>query len=681
MTVCAFLLALSFVVEPGGTTFDEALAGIRKARADGDLGTALIEVRGTNLLSRTAVLTEADHDIAVVGTSGAAFSGGTPVVWRDSGRGWWEADLPKAASGRPVFIDQLWVNGRRAPCARLPNEGYYRIVRPENVARTNGTAVTYVEHVTMTNGDCRTALAALSAAEMRDAVLCVIHKWSFARRVLRAYDPETGRVETTAPAPWNGWQKWSERESLVWFENVRGGFDAPGEWFCDRINGKVLYRPRPGEGLSTVRAWAPFAKLSRLLDIRGDFARGRSVRNVSFRGVAFLHSDSPRAGEEALRSEHPDAVARTEPDGPQESWQHQAASGSDGMVTVAGAEGLRFESCTFRHSGNYALRFDSGCRSNAVVSCRLDDVGAGGIRMGSRLDCRGRGSAPRRAIVLPDRPDSTAFNLISNCTLTCGGRYNPEGTAIAIMHCSDTRVIHNDIRDFFYTGISVGWTWGFAGSVAQRNEIAFNRIVDLGHGVMSDMSGIYMLGTSFGTHVHENVVKDICSYSYGGFALYCDEGSEGILMERNLCVNSTDGAFYQHYGSGCVIRDNILLFNRIGGAVRMYRQVVDGIPCTLHFIRNIVVVRSGPLCRKGVAGVGGVWANNVWYDLRGERAADFGGLDWAAWQASGKETGSVFADPAFVDLEGGDYRLTDRSPARRFGFREFDFSRAGAHAE
>ena len=36
LTSVALLLALSFVVEPGGTSFDEVLADIRSARASGE---------------------------------------------------------------------------------------------------------------------------------------------------------------------------------------------------------------------------------------------------------------------------------------------------------------------------------------------------------------------------------------------------------------------------------------------------------------------------------------------------------------------------------------------------------------------------------------------------------------------------------------------------------------------
>jgi len=146
-------------------------------------------------------------------------------------------------------------------------------------------------------------------------------------------------------------------------------------------------------------------------------------------------------------------------------------------------------------------------------------------------------------------------------------------------------------------------------------------------------------------------------------------------MERNLCWNTTDGGFHQHYGTGCIIRNNIFAWNRTLGAVRMARQVVQDIPCTLHFVNNIVVVREGPLVGKGPRGVGGIWAANLWYDYSGRPELD--GLDWEAWAKCGKEVGGVYADPQFENPELNDFRLKPGSPALTLGFKPWDARATG----
>ena len=671
-------LAGELTVEPGGLTPHQALAKIRAAKQSGDTAAWTVHVKeGAYTLKEPLVFTPADSGtpsapVTWIGAGeGSILSGGERLTgWRDAGGGVWAAPIPRAPDGRPAYFEQLWVNGRRADRARMPNRNpdnrtaeYFTVVNPGQTAVSNaaGTVTHYPERVTLTNAAAR-ALATVADDELPYTQMNVIHKWSFARRIVRRIDRDTLTVETHADSPWRSWKRWSARETLVWFENVRAGFDAPGEWFYDAKGGQILYRPLPGERLETLAAYAPSSKISRLVEFKGDPDKGAYVHDIVFRDLAFAHSDA--------------ASDYADEGGPTQVNQLQAASTADGAVTLEGVRRLTFEKCTFAHTGNYGLRFNDGCVSNKIVRCHLYDLGAGGVWMGARSGHVAAGEQLMRRVILPRAPRATAFNLIQNCTIHEGGRFNPEATGVALTHVSDSKVLDCDIYDFYYTGVSVGWTWGFRGSVAQRNEVARNRIYDLGKGIMSDMGGVYTLGTSYGTTVHDNVIHDVWAYSYGGWALYTDEGSEGIVMERNLCWNTTDGGFHQHYGTGCVIRNNIFAWNRKLGAVRTQRQVVQDIPCTLHFVNNIVLVREGPLVGRGPRGVGGIWANNLWYDCSGGKP-ELDGLDWDAWRTCGKETGGVYGDPLFENAAGYDFRLKPNSPAFALGFKGWDYGIAG----
>ena len=243
-----------------------------------------------------------------------------------------------------------------------------------------------------------------------------------------------------------------------------------------------------------------------------------------------------------------------------------------------------------------------------------------------------------------------------------------------------------DFGDLYYSGVSVGWDWGYNGSVAQRNTVAFNRIHDLGKGRLSDMGGVYTLGTSYGTCVSNNVIWNVLSGGYGGWGLYNDEGSEGVVMENNLVYDVDDGGYHQHYGADNLIRNNIIAFVQRLGAVRTRNDYGQGyhhgkVLSSVFFYNNIVLTKGVPLAGEGVRRSWGIWANNLWFDCAADAKPVFDGLDWAGWTACGKETGGVYADPLFVDAEARDFRLRPESPAFKLGFKPWDLAGSGTERQ
>src|SRR5439155_26880278 len=220
------------------------------------------------------------------------------------------------------------------------------------------------------------------------------------------------------------------------------------------------------------------------------------------------------------------------------------------------------------------------------------------------------------------------------------------------------RVAHNHIHDFSYTGISVGWTWGYGKTLARDNVIEFNAVHDLGKERLNDMGGIYTLGVQPGTVIRSNVFHDIAGFRYGGWGIYLDEGSTEILVEKNLVYRTTHGGFHQHYGRENIVRNNIFALGRDAQIQRTRAEPHSSFP----FERNIVFWREGSLFAGDLSDFHFAFDHNLyWRGDNGEIRC--GNLSWDEWRAKGMDLHSLVADPLFVAPEKGDFHLKPASPA------------------
>ena len=319
----------------------------------------------------------------------------------------------------------------------------------------------------------------------------------------------------------------------------------------------------------------------------------------------------------------------------------------------------------FAHLGEYALELGRGCQGNRVSRCRFFDLAGGGIKLGETC--------------LRDKKEEQAFeNEIADCELRDGGKIFHSAIGVWIGQSADNRVIHNTISDFYYSGISIGWTWGYGPSLAGGNRVEFNHVHHIGRlsngdgPILSDMGGIYTLGKQPGTVIRNNLWHDIAGIRYGGWGIYFDEGSSDVVAENNLVYGTTHGGFHQHYGAANTVRNNIFAFGR---DMQMQRSRSEP-HVSFTFERNIVYGAKGPLCTGNLTDTNCRFDHNLYWLLDGKPPV-FGKASWDEWLKRGQDAHSRVADPLFVEPAGGNFELKPESPAFGLGFRSFDLRSVG----
>ncbi len=589
------------------------------------------------------------------------FTGGRIIHgWQPGSNGLWQAHLAEVASGHWYF-EQLWVNGRRAQRARTPNKFwfYLRDVKEEILGAPDGRRAKEARQTVQLRPDDFRAIAGITDAELKDVNLVVYHNWDNTRRFIDRVEEPTQSLVTSGEGM-KSWNPWKMNSQFV-LENALRFLDEPGEWFLQR-DGTLFYKPLPGEDLTQAEVVAPVTE--KFIVIKGDAGAGKFVEHITFKRLTFQHAQwlTPPAGFEAA----------------------QAAAPIDAVVLADGARNITLENCEIGHIGTYAVWFRQGCRDAVIRHCHLHDFGAGGVRIGEAA--------------LPSNPATeTSRVTVDNNIIRHGGSIFPCAVGVWIGFSPDNQITHNEIADLFYTGISVGWRWGYDASNCKRNDISFNHVHHLGWGLLSDMGGIYTLGPSEGTTVRNNVFHNIYAYSYGGWGLYTDEGSTGILFENNLVYATKTGSFHQHYGRENILRNNILV-NSQEHQLQVTR-VEDHLSFTfennLVYWTNQSPALAGPWEKnRQLTRSNGYWNAGgslvrfadkplaAWQNTRiPAPTATNNPPNLPAWAGQGREQCSVVADPLFVNAAKGDFRLKRHSPALQVGFKPFDYTQAGVYGE
>lgn len=600
-----------------------------------------------------------------------SLSGGIEIKgWQENelnGKTVWETDIPEVKS-RQWNFRQLWVNGERASRPRLPRKGKELLWMEDGFAQGESWGGKGSDRFIAKAGDFD------SFNNLTDVEVVVLHFWIEERLPVESYDPQNRMVISSKVS--HGPLSWSfdDTPAPYYIDNVFEAFDEPGQWYLDRSEGKLYYLPKPGETIENSTFFAP--AINQLVRIQGDPENDKYVENLSFKGITFEHSGCPNPEGLDVPGGGPSHENLPLPPKPRAAAP-QAAYHVPGAIFAEGAKHCEFSNCNFQHLGWYALELGLGCSNIAITGNEICDIGAGGIKIGG-----GKFDDPAW--------QRTGFCKITDNHIHEGGQVFHCGTGIQIRHAGDNLVAHNHIHNYYYSAISVGWTWGYKPTLSHNNIIEFNMIHDIGQGLLSDMGGIYLLGVAPGTVVRNNIIHTVKSAHYGGWAIYPDEGSSHLVIENNICYDTNCSPFHQHYGRENTVRNNIFALG--DEAVFAFSKSEE---CrSLSVFNNIFYTKGKPVFTSGYghnyqerpdalsSDLNLFWEAEGEINMLREKEHTNAELDstftsLAQWQELGNDLHSQVADPGFADPENGDFSLPEDSPAYKIGFKPIDISKVG----
>lgn len=549
----------------------------------------------------------------------------------------------------------------RRSFARLPIEQY--------------AGVAYgARNATVTLG-AGSALRSLTAAQVEGAFVTLFHTWT----------SSVGPVFDWAPPTFaTGWTSEVDcgSNSRMFLSNVRGVPAAltPGSFLFDARLRRLTYRLAGGEDEGVLaRLVAP--ALPEAIVAAGSAAQ--PVESVSLVNLTIAHT-----------------TASLEEDCAVDGCSYQSCADSHfAAVHLHGAKNFALAGVEVAHVGQYGVWVEEACTSISLARCHLHDLGMGGLRVGPTAS--GVVGAPQR----------TSGVAVSDSVVEDGGHTCDAGTGV-LWHSADGGVIeHNLVRDFSYTGISAGWTWTYEETSTFNVTIRKNRVTRIGRGVLSDLSGIYLVGPMPGSLVESNYVDNITYGGNGAHAFYADQACSGVTWRGNVGATAQSALFNVHYAMNNTIENNILFSPTLAHATWPCSYPLDcdltGLRSGKHadgsgegafsqfsFVNNIIVLAGDgdgvpgdanatlfvTAVDDGLANM--TFARNLYWRASPSAAAlqfpsTQAPTSFAEWQASGRDAGSVVADPLIADAAAGNWSLLPGSPALAMGFQQVDVSDVG----
>ena len=293
--------------------------------------------------------------------------------------------------------------------------------------------------------------------------------------------------------------------------------DEVGEWFYDKDEGYLYYKPLDGSSINEDNFVIP--NVETILDT------DEIVDNVIIDGLIFNGTN--------FASPLINGFAET-----QSSWYYDPSDNQNktisGMVHI-NSIGTRFVNCTFKNSSNAAIFVDVESVNLDINNNQIINSGSCGITIGQPTNAR-EGEIPENT-------------TISNNAIDNYGTIYQGSPGICAFYADVLTINNNNVSNGAYSAISVGWGWLYTQTSYGHNRyrILNNRVSSFMNSAFHDGGGIYTLGgfpNQLG-EIYNEISGNYIEVNYqinGG--IYLDEGSSSWDVHNNVVNVTNSGSTY-----------------------------------------------------------------------------------------------------------------------------------------
>ena len=547
------------------------------------------------------------------------------------------------------YFNSLFKGNRRLARSQYPKTGVFTVADVNyDEAEQSPWSPEYFTHSLAFYADKNDIL---DFANPGDVEVKIMHYWCDEHLPISSVNTKTGRIETKQLSS----MTIKKGDNYV-FDNVKEALSLPGEWYLDRTEEKLYYIPEDGDTVDNTVLYAGMTE---------QIFTFNNAKNISFQGINFINTDWKHVDGEFFTDlfdeSHP-LYENIEYGGvhPQAAYETPAA------IYIAASNGINFTDCLFENISYTAVKFDKGSKDCNITTCKFNEIGANAIFIHGDF-------------VVP----ATTQNInVRDCHIGFYGRIFNNAIGILLTNARNCELSNNEIHDGWYTGISVGWSWGYADNPTNGIKIQNNLIYNIGNGWLSDMGGIYTLGIQPDTVISGNIIHNVGCYEgatgYGGWGIYLDEGSSYITVEKNLVYDCSSNCFHQHYGENNMVRNNIFAFGDDGQFIISKKEDHN----SLYLYNNIIVGNKTLAYKNATKKDWFIDDNNLYWDYGTIGNLVYSGQSMVVGNrssivlmvAKGYYNNAVYADPLFKDALNRDFTLATNSPALATGFEPWEYN-------